>query len=118
MIFLLSNEKLVSDIQFEFNLWFPNLRLDFLKQAGPVYRLSVQKYLDPSTSLKSAGMECPGILAIQEDATVEEFEDIILKKFGLFACVLRKYRDGWIETERTRSFSLKTQNAHGFQQAI
>src|SRR5688572_13171245 len=113
MFLLISKDKTIQEIQQPFSSKYPFLKLEFykMKNANPV--LAVKKHLSHSITLKAAGLKDNGLIDIQNDLTVADFEKIFLTKFGLNVQVSRRSGTLWLETTMTDKRSLQKQNEHG-----
>jgi hypothetical protein len=108
-------DKLISDIQKEFNDIFPYLKLEFFNnksfarnnfsasQIIPNYR----KISDGQPKIKKDKLE------IEQDMKVSDLEKVFKDKFHLAAQVFRKSGNLWLETTMTDNWTLFQQNNHG-----
>lgn len=105
-----SKERAVGDVQEDFNMQYPFLKLEFYKDDDlPVV---IKKHLSRSTLLTTAGLNKNGFLEITDEMTVGELEKDFLE-FGLLAQVSRKAGFIWLETTMTDNWSLRKQNEYG-----
>ncbi|MEO6611657.1 MAG: hypothetical protein ABIT05_10165 [Chitinophagaceae bacterium] len=108
--------RLISDIQHEFNKVFPFLKLEFFSKkrslSGPGFTAS---QLIPYTSKVSVGqsMITDGDIEIPGEMKVIELEKLLKEQFSLSAQVLRKSGNLWLETTMTDNWTLEQQNRHG-----
>ena len=109
----IASTKSISDIQRDFSLQYPYLKLEFYlgnnSSMSPVQR----KHLQSSVPVKKVGLLRNGTIDISDLMTVGQLEKIFLIEFGLAAQVSRKSGILWLETTMTDSWTLKQQNDHG-----
>lgn len=105
----------LSDIQEEFNHYFPYLRLEF-------YRLPhIKKKLSPKNEkidrftpvILLVKLEEDKIIEFSEKITVGQFEALMNYEAGLFVQISRQSGRVWIETSYTDDWTLKEQNEQG-----
>lgn len=106
----------VSDVQREFNLLFPFLRLELFKHKHN-YRGSSpkQEKLSPFLYLSDLARELPEQITVSESMTVQELEKLFEDQLGLYLQVFRKSGILWLETTITDAWTLKQQNDHGME---
>jgi len=108
----ITEEKRISDIQAEFNRYYPYLKLEFFWGAGKkdeYHRLS-------DTSIKMENISHSmheGAIQLSDNMTVSNLEDAFSDRFGLQVQVFRKSGSIWLETTKTDNWTLKVQNDHG-----
>ena len=108
----ITEEKQISEIQEEFNRFYPYLKLEFFR----VNNNTVKRCQLISKSLKVGDVIYElkeGAIQISDAMTVFELENIFTNRFGLAAQVFRKSGNIWLETTMTDKWTLKNQNDHG-----
>lgn len=108
-------ERLISDIQKEFNKMFPFLKIEFFNNRSfSRSGFSAQQIIsqnrkigDTQLAVKDANIE------IAEKMKVNELESIFKDQFSLAAQVFRKSGNIWLETTMTDNWTLQQQNNHG-----
>lgn len=115
MFLHISPNRLISDIQKEFNTVFPFLKIEFFnnrslsrsdyssKQVIPPTR----KISDSQLAISDAGIE------IDQEMKVSELEQLFKDQFSLAVQVFRKSGNLWLETTMTDNWTLQQQNNHG-----
>lgn len=104
----------LSDVQKQFNTYFPYLRIDFFKFPHKERKLSPDwERLDRFTTVcEVVKWTDDKVIEINELHTVNQFESIMADT-GLFVQVLRKSGRVWIETSHTDNWTLNRQNKEG-----
>lgn len=105
----------VSQLQKDFNLHFPYLRLEFFKHLHGVHGTNAAKDVirqDLTLKLKKTITEP---IKINEDMLVSTVEQLFAEYFGLSAQVFRKSGRSWLETTLTDDWTLKHQNDEGYE---
>lgn len=106
--------RLVSDIQEQFNEEFPFLDLVFFRK-GTASRSDKKSKLVPG-NWKIADIQLKpieGIMDINGALKVKELEQRLKDEFTLSTEVLRKSGNLWLETTMTDNWTLDQQNNHG-----
>ncbi len=108
--------RLISDIQNEFNKAFPFLKLEFFtkkRSLSPPGLTASQ--LIPYNRKISEGQSTitGGDIEISGEMKVIELEKLLKEQFSLAAQVLRKSGNLWLETTMTDNWTLEQQNKHG-----
>jgi hypothetical protein len=107
--------RLISDIQKEFNKVFPFLKLEFFYNKNQSRSKFSAKEIIPHN--KKIGDEqravTDGEIIINDEMKVNELENIFKQKFSLSAQVFRKSGNLWLETTMTDDWTLQQQNNHG-----
>ena len=105
-------DKLIKDVQADFNHWFPYLKLEFfLGQKHPTKTIPMLK-ADCRIGDVTYGLQ-EGNIQLSDAMTVIELEEIFNDRFGLHIQVFRKSGNTWLETTMTDKWTLKLQNDHG-----
>ena len=113
----INNQRLLSDIQKEFNTEFPYLKIEFFetphkrKESLPKSRM----YAATRTVGACRKVDTEGSIAVTPEATVAQFEQECWDRFGLSVQVFRKSGRLWIETSLTDSWTLARQNREGME---
>ncbi|MBA4196769.1 MAG: hypothetical protein C0459_04370 [Chitinophaga sp.] len=99
--------RLAEDVQREFNLAFPYLKLEFFNKVNNI----------TSTKNKRIGdwqfAPAAGIVALSDETKVIDLLDNLKKEYNLNAQILRRSGNLWLQTTMTDSWSLKKQNDYG-----
>lgn len=108
-------DRLISDIQKEFNQIFPFLKLEFFNNKSFARNNFSASQIIPHN--KKLGDGQLGIkkdrLVIEEGMKVSDLENIFRDKFRLAVQVFRKSGNLWLETTMTDNWTLFQQNSHG-----
>ena len=111
-------DRLVSDIQEEFNGAFPFLKIEFYKKTGNIAGNAARQVISKSVPLSKAGLMHEGILKIDDNMSVGELEHIFCDQYGANVQVSRKSGSLWLETTMTDKWTLKQQNEHGRELSV
>ena len=111
----ISPNRLISDIQKEFNEAYPFLKIEFFKTKSfsrsdfMAHQIipSKQKIGDVQQAIKEGDIE------VSEEMKVSELEKKFKDQFNLSAQVFRKSGNLWLETTMTDDWTLQQQNDHG-----
>jgi hypothetical protein len=109
-------ERLVGEVQADFNNAFPFLKIEIYKKKKDSSK--IKEHLKKSMTLYNAGITSEGILRIPDTMTVGDLENIFLEKFGANVQVSRKSGTVWLETTMTDKWTLQQQNEHGRELSI
>jgi len=101
--------SLIGDIQHQFNLLYPFLKIEFLKQngfkTGKIFKLAAtHRIIDTSNTYASC------ILNIDKNRTVAQIANDCLQQLGLSVQVLRKSGNVWNLISITDGWTLENQN--------
>jgi len=116
MQLLITGDRLISEVQQDFNSAYPYLKLEFFKNGHVKQkRYAADQKISNTRKLKEAWVKKKesGTLEVDEHMTVQELENVFLEKFGLSVQVFRKSGNIWLETTMTDHWPLKRQNDHG-----
>jgi hypothetical protein len=107
--------RLISDIQNEFNEAFPFLKIEFFKTRSFSRSDFMAHQIIPSQRKIGEGQQSitDGDIEIREEMKVMELEKIFKDQFSLAAQVFRKSGNLWLETTMTDNWTLQQQNDHG-----
>ncbi len=108
-------DRLIKEIQQDFNQAFPYLKIEFFnKPHGFQQPSNGKRNIAPATKIESIGKDdLRGNVEVSEDMTVAELEQNLRKQFGLSIQVFRKSGNIWLETTMTDNWTLRQQNEHG-----
>ena len=107
--------RLISDIQTEFNTAFPFLKLEFFTNRSHPRRGSSAGQLIPHNRKigDNQAYITDGDIPIPGEMKVVELEKLLKEQFSLAAQVFRKSGNLWLETTMTDNWTLEQQNKHG-----
>ena len=111
-------DRLVGDIQEDFNSAFPYLKIEFYKKNGTKAITSGRQAISKGLSLSNAGLLREGLLKIDDSMSVGELEHIFCDEYGANVQVSRKSGSLWLETTMTDKWTLKQQNDHGRELSV
>lgn len=108
-------ERLISEIQQEFNSLYPFLKIElFAGEHGYRQPSPLQGKLPRQLSLKLIASNMPiGDIELSDAMRVFELEEIFKERYGINLQVFRKSGNLWLETTVTDSWTLKQQNEYG-----
>jgi hypothetical protein len=108
-------DRLISEIQKEFNEIFPFLKLEFFDNKSFARNNFSASQIIPWNKKLGEGQTGikEGEIEIEESMKVSELENLFKDKFKLAVQVFRKSGTIWLETTMTDSWSLLQQNSHG-----
>ena len=116
MLLTINGDRFVKDIQLDFSIVYPYLKLEFFRINGMHKNQAVkQNQIKHDQQLRFAkGVDIrKGDLLIEDSMSVAELEKAFRDKFGLLTQVFRRSGNIWLETTITDSWSLKQQNELG-----
>ncbi|MBS1611233.1 MAG: hypothetical protein JST49_00270 [Bacteroidetes bacterium] len=110
----ITDNKLIQDLQEEFNSLFPYLKIEFFSITSKGKENA--KILSPLQAVgQSRKKREDGVLLLNSHMTVTAFEKEMSERFGLQVQVFRQSGKMWIETSLTDSWTLERQNAEGYE---
>jgi hypothetical protein len=111
----LTKDSRIADIQQQFNVCYPYLKLQFSAQHIHVGATHVKRSLIPSDTLLRSitHMEFPCQIDIDQSMTVARLERCFEQKTGLHVQVFRSSGSLWLITTATDQWSLEKQNREG-----
>ena len=112
----MQKDRLVGEVQADFNNAFPFLKIEFYKKNKGSSKIN--EHLKKSISLNNAGITREGMLRIPGTMTVGDLESIFQDKFDANVQVSRKSGSLWLETTMTDNWTLEQQNEHGRELSI
>lgn len=110
-------DRLISEVQQDFNQEFPFLKLEFFDSRS-FNRSSVsgKQLLPQNQRLADAFRQVQdGDIDVQEGMKVSELESIFRQQFNMAVQVFRKSGNLWLETAMTDNWTLGQQNNHGME---
>ena len=113
MIIEVKKNKTIAEVQDDFNLFYPFLKLDFYKKTNGRLGSFIRQKILKTIFLTAIGNGKEGGLEIADSMTVGHLEKSFYDKFGLTVQVSRKSGTIWLETTMTDSWTLQHQNEHG-----
>ena len=115
MYLQIASDRLISDVQKEFNKVFPFLKLEFFNNKSFSNAGYSSKNIIPQTQQVGSGKlhSINGEIEIDGEMKVTELENIFKDKFNLAVQVFRKSGNLWLETTMTDNWTLQQQNNHG-----
>ncbi len=101
----------VRDIKNDFSAKFPMLKIEFYAKKHGHFKGSKDKeIIDDSMLIKKLNPKIiPGVININDQMIVDQFETIMEEKFGLHVQVFRKSGEQWLQTSITDNWTLKKQ---------
>ncbi len=111
----IASKRLLSEIQKEFNDYFPFLKIEFFRSTTPrASKWNAANRIFPNLEIGRCQVQKKeGFVHFQEETKVEELENLFLNEFNLNVQVFRRSGNIWLETTMTDKWSLKQQNDHG-----
>ena len=115
MYLRITPNRLISDLQKEFNNAFPYLKIEFFQnrnQQLPAFTFQQilprhKRIVDGQTAITDGDIE------ISPATKVKDLEKIFKDQFSLAAQVFRRSGNLWLETTMTDDWTLEQQNEHG-----
>ena len=119
MEIFITDDRLISDIQKEFNGEFPFLKIEFFRNFHKRGEPSPKSQLIPKTLFlgQVRSIHTEGKVNMNGGRSVEEIQNEFQNTYGLSIQVFRKSGNVWIETNLTDHWSLLRQNYQGQQLA-
>jgi len=107
--------RLISDIQKDFNEAFPFLKIEFFKTRSFTRSDFMAHQIIPSQRKIGDGQLAitDGDIEVVEAMKVMDLEKIFKDQFSLAMQVFRKSGNLWLETTMTDNWTLQQQNDHG-----
>jgi hypothetical protein len=108
-------DRLISDIQKDFNSLFPFLKIEFFNNKSFTRSDFTVKQIIPGNKKLGENLQIiqDGEIAIEEEMKVNELEKFFKDHFNLAVQVFRKSGNLWLETTMTDNWTLQQQNNHG-----
>lgn len=107
--------RLIGDIQNEFNKMFPFLKIEFFKNKSLLRSDFSSNQIIPHNRKIGEGQLAmkDGEIEIDKEMKVIELEKHFRDQFNLSVQVFRKSGNLWLETTMTDNWTLQQQNNHG-----
>ena len=107
--------RLISDLQKDFNKTFPFLKIEFFQNRNQQLAAFTfgqmlshnKRIVEGQTAITDGDIE------VSPDMKVKELEKIFKEQFSLMAQVFRRSGNLWLETTMTDEWTLNQQNEHG-----
>ncbi|WP_298734290.1 hypothetical protein [uncultured Chitinophaga sp.] len=111
----ISEDATISNIQDDFKVAYPYLKLEFYRQPhAPGAASPAQDRIPPATPIEDVRMmHSFGWIDISPNRTAHELEHDFCRLYGLNAQVLRKSGDLWLATTKTDNWTLAQLNEEG-----
>jgi len=109
-------ERFISEVQNDFSLAYPFLKIEFFKNGNTRReRYAFEKLISNRLRIKDAWFlnKREGDLDFDDNTSVLDLEKAFMDQFGLSIQVFRKSGNIWLETTITDNWTLKRQNDHG-----
>jgi len=126
----IARQLLLKEVQKEFTMAYPFLKIDFTRGKGGRIDLTrgkgdetgiVNGHVGEGDQEMAVHMKARELLwdkfGVTDNMKVEELEVLLQYEFGLPAQVLRKSGNMWLETRMTQHWTLRQQNDHGLDMA-
>lgn len=120
MTIQVTSDKIIRDLQHEFNNVFPYLKIEFFRK-GSRFRQSSQRDTTLPTQLSIGGVyhrKFKATINITPSMTVKELEKTCEEQFGILVQVYRKSGNMWLETTMTENWTIKQQNDSGSEISV
>lgn len=103
------------EIQLVFSNFYPYLYIEFYRKPHREYEASEEKEkIESDTTIGAVRKtHISGVLEIRPLYKVSDVEKEFRERFGISVQVLRKEKDGWVQTTGTDDFTLKELNEIG-----
>lgn len=101
--------RLFHEVQTEFHERYPFLKVDFVNKTDDTWINGLPGKEPHSNAVKLLDSD----IGLSDDITVAELENRLRDWFGNAVQVLRRNGNGWMETTKTREWSLHLQNEQG-----
>ncbi|MGH2553409.1 MAG: hypothetical protein ACRDEB_06805 [Chitinophagaceae bacterium] len=113
----ISSNRLISEVQKEFNEAYPFLKIEFFKPRSFARSDFMTHQIIPSHLKIGDGQLAitDGRIEIAENIKVSELEKNFKDMFNMAVQVFRKSGNLWLETTMTDDWTLEQQNNHGME---
>jgi len=107
--------RLISDLQKDFNNAFPFLKIEFFQNRNlKIPAFTFQQILPHNRRIvEGQAAITDGDIEVTPEMKVKDLEKIFKDQFSLLAQVFRRSGNIWLETTMTDDWTLKQQNEHG-----
>lgn len=111
----INSDRLIREVQTDFNQAFPFLKIEFFhRPAGGQQSSSSRKMIAATHKIQEAGKQSvDGAVELVDEMTVAQLEKFFREQLGLSIQVFRKSGNVWLETTMTDNWTLRQQNEHG-----
>ena len=111
----ISNTTILSDFKQQFSSRYNGLKIEFYQNAHEPYQgTHVQNTLDDNTVMADLlKVDLPYELDVNDDMSVNDFEQMMETALGLHVQVFRRSNAIWLQTTKTDDWSLGKQNTKG-----
>lgn len=110
----ISSDSLIKDIQYQFSMLYPYLKIEFCKKTGKTYTTSKIENASPQNRIKElTQLDTPQKVNINQTRTVAELASEFYKKIGLTVQLFRKSGNIWNIISLTEGWTLENQNKAG-----
>ncbi len=115
MTILITSDRLIKEIQEEFNNFFPFMKIEFFKKGYGYKRFfqNTQILPDQYTMRRFSRIKMDGKFEITPFMTGKELKEQCEEQFGVLVQLYRKSGSFWMEITITDNWTLKQQNDHG-----
>jgi hypothetical protein len=115
MLLQIAPNRLISDVQKEFNEKFPFLKIVFFNtKSFSRSDFSASQIIPPNKKIGDSRLKvADGDIEIDEEMKVSELENLFKDRFSLAVQIFRKSGSLWLETTMTDNWTLHQQNNHG-----
>ena len=115
MLLHIGPDRVINDIQKEFNKMFPYLKIEFFNNRSfSPNKFAAKQLFNPERKIGESHRAVKnGTIEINDDMKVQDLENIFKDQFTLAVQVFRKSGTIWLETTMTDNWTLKKQNNHG-----
>jgi hypothetical protein len=115
MYLRIAPNRLISDLQKDFNNAFPFLKIEFFQNRNQQLPAFTFQQILPHNRRIVEGQSAvtDGDIEISSDMKVKDLEKIFKDQFSLAAQVFRRSGNLWLETTMTDDWTLEQQNEHG-----
>lgn len=111
---VISSDSLVKDIQQQFNLLYPYLKIEFSRKNGKPVPTAKPATASPTNKIKElTSIEAPQKVSLDQSRTVAELASDFLSKLGLSVQLFRKSGNIWNVISLTEGWTLENQNKAG-----
>ena len=111
----IGSTRLLSEIQKDFNDYFPFLKIEFFRSTVPRQsKWNAVNRISPNLEISRVQVQQKeGEIRFVDETKVEELENNFRDEFNLNVQVFRRSGNIWLETTMTDKWTLKQQNEHG-----
>jgi deoxyhypusine synthase len=116
----ITQNTLISDVQKSFQQVYSHLSLQFFKKTvNEEQESSAKKFFTPEQAFgKVVPLKKEGDITLSSTMTVSQLIEEFSNTYGIYAQVLRKSANLWLEITLTNNWTLQQQNDHGREISI